>query len=211
MEKIDSQLNLPPGEEKFLKGISLLTGVGAQKDESMAAANLLDSSDFDNPSGLFACALIYFCGVGVTRNPQTASEFAQKYLQLDSKGKYSKLCTEVIDGSVGSSNALKALYALGPSGGSSGPATFNANLYSTASAAKNKKLYLVGGGAGALVVAIALFVLVPKIGGPLPASEAPDAASLFAPEEIVEAKRKALEQAGLIRTEARNEAMKGQK
>jgi TPR repeat protein len=211
MEKIDSQVNLPPGQEQFLKGISLLTGVGAQKDESMAAASLLDSSDLDNPSGLFACALIYFCGVGVTRNAQTASEFAQKYLQIDPKGAYSKLCMEVIDGSVGSSNALKALYALGPSAGSSGPAAFNANLYSTASAAKNKKLYLVGGGAAALVVAIALFVLVPRIGGPLPASSAPDAASLFSSDEITEAKRKALEQAGLVRTEARNEAMKGSK
>lgn len=208
---MDSQVNLPPGQQQFLKGISLLTGVGAQKDESMAAASLLDSSDLDNPSGLFACALIYFCGVGVTRNAQTASEFAQKYLQLEPKGAYSKLCKEVIDGSVGSSNALKALYALGPSAGSSGPVAFNANLYSSASAAKNKKLYFIGGGAVASIVLIALVLLVPNIGGPLPASEAPDAASLFTPEEIIEAKRKALEQAGIIRTEARNEAMKGQK
>jgi len=36
------------------------------------------------------------------------------------------------------------------------------------------------------VVAIPLIVLVPKIGGPLPASSAPDAASLFSTDEITE-------------------------
>ena len=139
----------------------------------------------------------------VTRNTQTAAEFAHKYLSIEPTGRCARIAHEVVDGSLGSQNALKALHALDNN---------NANLASfgnepvkngdQARLAKNKQNYMIGGG---VVVALLLvvFVLIPNIGGGGANSE--DPAKLFTSDEINVAKQRALERAGLYRTEARNQ------
>ena len=197
------------GEEQFLKGMAHLKGAGQTKDEGLAAANLLDASDLNHPTSLVACALLYFCGIGVTRNIQTAVEFSQKYLMAEPTGRCARIAHEVIDGSLGSQNALKALHALDNSSPNlSNLDRDNINSQEQARKAKNKQLYII---AAVAIVAVLLliFVLIPKIGSGGASSE--DPAKLFTSDELNIAKQKALERAGLYRTEARNQSMNEEK
>jgi len=194
------------GEQYFLKGMAHLKGIGQTKDEGLAAANLLDASDINHPISLAACALLYFCGIGVTRNTQTAAEFAQKYLAIEPTGRCARIAQEVIDGSLGSQNALKALHSLDNK---------NASLVNDpvsnpdqARQAKNKQNYMIGGGV-VLALLLVVFVLIPNIGSGGASSE--DPSKLFTSDEINVAKQRALERAGLYRTEARNQTSNEEK
>ncbi|QWD80516.1 hypothetical protein ICV01_04210 [Polynucleobacter sp. MWH-Spelu-300-X4] len=196
--------NTPAGEEQFLKGMAYLKGIGQTKDEGLAAANLLDASDLNHPTSLAACALLYFCGIGVTRNTQTAAEFAQKYLLIEPTGRCARIAHEVVDGSLGSQNALKALHALDNSATNlSNLGRDTVNNADQARQAKNKQTYLIAGGA-VIALLLVVFVLIPKIGGGSASSEDPE--KLFTSDELSVAKQKALERAGLYRTEAKNQS-----
>ena len=202
------------GDEEFIKGINYLKGSGGyQRDEGMAVASLLDSSDLDNPKAILACSLLYFCGVGVTRNTQTAAEFAHKYLSIEPQGPYIRFCKEIIDGSIGSQNALNILNSFGPSGAERlgeflTPETPSEQLIAKA---KNKKLYLIVGAIGVVLVVAILAIFIPQLGGSLPSNVATEPSKLFTSEELEQAKQKALSLAGQYRTEARDAAMKEKK
>jgi hypothetical protein len=206
-----NEIHPPSGRDQFLKGMSFLKGVGQGKDEGMAAASFLDSSDLNYPDGIFATSLIYFCGVGVSRNTQTAAEYAQQYLNNFGNQKHSKNCNEIISESMGTQNALKILHALDKAYTSteSNVASVNQNLpiAEIRSASNNKKMLLILLGASLVTLAIGGFFLLPKAGGglSLPVSKEPSA--LFSANEIQEAKRKALERAGVVRTDARTEVL----
>lgn len=205
----ESATNALPGQEQFLKGMAHLKGLGQPKDEGLAAANLLDASDLNHPTSLAACALLYFCGIGVTRNAQTAAEFAQKYLAIEPTGRCARIAAELVDGSLGSQNALKALHALDNSAANLSQLSQNPGKSAgLAHQAKNKQLYLIGGGV-AIALLLVVFVLVPNIGGGGASGE--DPAKLFTSDELRTAKQKALERAGLYRTEARNQTLNEEK
>jgi hypothetical protein len=187
--------------------------VGQGKDEGMAAASFLDSSDLNYPDGIFASSLIYFCGIGVTRNLQTAAEFAQQYLNNFGDQKHSKNCKDIISESMGTQNALKILHSLDngeakniKKGIAASPSE-SSTIPQLAVASSNKKMIFIFLGASVVILAIGIIFLLPKAGGDLLLPTAKEPAALFTPDEIQDAKRKALERAGIVRTEARTEAI----
>lgn len=93
----------------FKEGMGFLRGIGTPQDFAMASARLLDSADLNHPPALFYCALLYFAGVGVSRNPQTASDYASRYLETSPAGQFEQVAKEVIDGTFGTENARKLL------------------------------------------------------------------------------------------------------
>lgn len=93
----------------FKDGMALLRGIGTHQDFSMAAARLLDSADFNHPPALFYCSLLYFAGVGVSRNTKTASEYAGRYLDIEPEGQFAEIAKAVINGTLGTENARKLL------------------------------------------------------------------------------------------------------
>ena len=206
----ENQIQSPPGRDQFLKGCNYLKGIGQAKDEGMAAASFLDSSDLNYPEGVFASALIYFCGIGVTRSTQTASEFAQQYLNNFPEQKYSKSCGEIINGSMGTQNALKVLHELDknqPKKPLSSTLNLSTSTVTQIEVAKsNKNMLFILLAAGVLILGGGIFFLLPKAGGNMTLPTPRDPVTLFTPEELMDAKRKALEKAGVIRTEARTAA-----
>jgi hypothetical protein len=77
--------------------------------------------------------------------------------------------------------------------------------------AKNKKLYLIVGAIGVVLVVAILAIFIPQLGGSLPSNVATEPSKLFTSEELEQAKQKALSLAGQYRTEARDAAMKEKK
>jgi hypothetical protein len=209
----ENQLTVHPGREAFTRAFKHLKGIGQPKDAGLAAAGFLDSSDLKFPEGILACALIYFAGVGVTRNTETASEFANEYLSLAQDARLGKIAKEIVDGSLGTQNALKSLAELDNSDASiANPALkTNSNSAGIAPPKNNLKLIVGFGVLGLVVVGGAVFFMLPQAGGnmSLPVSQEPS--TFFKTEEIQEAKRKALEKAGVVRTEARTEVRDAQK
>ncbi len=208
-----NEIQAPAGRDQFLKGMSVLKGVGQSKDEGMAAASFLDSSDLNYPDGVFASSLIYFCGVGVSRNVQTAAEFAHQYLNNHGDQKHSKNCREIISESMGTQNALKILHGLDKgeanlTGKSKALSSFDsAPIPQITAASGNKKMLLIFVGVGIGVLGLSFLFLMPKAGGELLLPTPKEPSALFTPEEIQEARRKSLERAGVVRTEARTESM----
>lgn len=209
----ENQLTVHPGREAFTRAFKHLKGIGQPKDAGLAAAGFLDSSDLKFPEGILACALIYFAGVGVTRNTETASEFANEYLSLAQDARLGKIAKEIVDGSLGTQNALKSLAELDNSDASiANPALkTNSNSAGITPPKNNLKLIVGFGVLGLVVVGGAVFFMLPQAGGnmSLPVSQEPS--TFFKTEEIQEAKRKALEKAGVVRTEARTEVRDAQK
>ena len=209
----ENQVTAHPGREAFARAFKHLKGIGQPKDPGLAAAGFLDSSDLKYPEGILACALIYFAGVGVTRNTETASEFANEFLSLAQNARLIKIAKEIIDGSLGTQNALKSLGDLDNSGDRSLNEPSRANSPSSAIAPPKNNLKLIAGFGvlGLAVVGGAVFFMLPQAGGNMSFPVAQDPSTFFKPEEIQEAKRKALEKAGVIRTEARTEVRDAQK
>jgi len=209
----ENQVTAHPGREAFARAFKHLKGIGQPKDPGLAAAGFLDSSDLKYPEGILACALIYFAGVGVTRNTETASEFANEFLSLAQNARLIKIAKEIIDGSLGTQNALKSLGDLDNSGARSLNEPSQANSPSAAIAPPKNNLKLIAGFGvlGLAVVGGAVFFMLPQAGGNMSFPVAQDPSTFFKPEEIQEAKRKALEKAGVVRTEARTEVRDAQK
>jgi hypothetical protein len=209
----ENQVTAHPGREAFARAFKHLKGIGQPKDPGLAAAGFLDSSDLKYPEGILACALIYFAGVGVTRNTETASEFANEFLSLAQNARLIKIAKEIIDGSLGTQNALKSLGDLDNSGDRSLNEPSQANAPSAAIAPPKNNLKLIAGFGvlGLAVVGGAVFFMLPQAGGNMSFPVAQDPSTFFKPEEIQEAKRKALEKAGVVRTEARTEVRDAQK
>ena len=209
----ENQVTAHPGREAFTRAFKHLKGIGQPKDPGLAAAGFLDSSDLKYPEGVLACALIYFSGVGVTRNTETASEFANEFLNLSQDARLSKIAKEIIDGSLGTQNALKSLSDLDKSGdlSSSSGAQTSSSSVGIAPPKNNLKLIVGFGVLGLVVVGGAVFFMLPQAGGNMSFPVAQEPSTFFKPEEIQEAKRKALEKAGVVRTEARTEVRNAQK
>ena len=203
----ENQAIAHPGRESFTRAFKYLKGIGQPKDQGMAAAGFLDSSDLKYPEGILACALLYFTGVGVTRNTETASEFAKEYLSFTQDARLRKVAKEIVDGSLGTQNALKSLNDLDKS--SEPTSSFTAQTSSPTIALpppKNKmKLIFLFGLLCLAVVGGAIFFMLPQAGENMSFPAGQDPITFFQSDEIQEAKRKALEKAGVIRTEARTE------
>lgn len=92
----------------YVKAIEYL----AAKDEGMAVASFLDASDLGHPEATIKSALLYYTGIGITRNLQTASEYAQKYLALAPHGRHANTAREIIGASLGAANGKRILYTV---------------------------------------------------------------------------------------------------
>jgi len=209
----ENQVTAHPGRDAFIRAFKHLKGIGQPKDPGLAAAAFLDSSDLKYPEGILACALIYFAGVGVTRNTETASEFSNEYLSLSQNTKLNKIAKEIVDGSLGTQNALKTLSDLDKSSELTVNDSSQASSPSVGMAQpKNNLKLIVGFGfLGLVVVGGAVFFMLPQAGGNMSFPVSQDPSTFFKTEEIQEAKRKALEKAGVVRTEARTEVRDAQK
>ncbi len=188
-----------------------------EKDLGMSIASMLDSSDLEYPPAYLTCALMYFTGTGITRNTETASEFASKYLLFSPNGKYSKAANEIISGSLGTQNATKLLMDLskeitqaskfGPEAmGSTGTVSSQGTGHKVSKS--NIKL-IAGAGVGVVVlVGAALAFLLPSAGGDLMLAppQSFDVKNVFTEDELKQSRTKALEEAGIIRTQARTKA-----
>ena len=97
------------GVEMFKEGLALLRGMGVQQDFAMASARLLDAADLQHPTAFYFCALLYSSGVGVSRNPQFATDYAERYLEADPEGAFKVTAKDIIDGTLSAENAKKLL------------------------------------------------------------------------------------------------------
>jgi len=178
----------------FRKGGDYLHGRGVAKDEGMAAASFLDASDLGHEAGTIMSSLLYYIGVGVTRNTQTAGEYAQKYLLSEPQGRHAGMAQEIIDGSLGTENARRILY---------GRAAQTQGAASNGKGTGPRKNILLGGVAAFVaVLAIAGGVLYAKRDkGGLP-DDVSSTAPLISNEERDAAKREALAIAASLKAEA---------
>lgn len=99
----------PSAQALFAQGVALLRGAGGKQDFGLAAARLLDASDLNHPYAHLYCALLYFCGEGVSRNVATAQEYASRYLEADARGRFAAEAKGLLDGSLGTAKARKLL------------------------------------------------------------------------------------------------------
>ena len=98
------------GQVMLEEGFQYLRGKGTQQDFGMAAAKLLDSADTGLEEAYVFCALIYYCGIGVMRNIETAVEYATKYQEAKPHGDYARLIDEILTGTIGTDNAKNILF-----------------------------------------------------------------------------------------------------
>jgi TPR repeat protein len=81
-----------------------------QGNLGMALARALDASDLQSDEAVLLVALMYFTGTGIQRNTETASFYAQKYLDLSSQGKHRSDAKSIIDGTIGTANAKRLIF-----------------------------------------------------------------------------------------------------
>jgi hypothetical protein len=203
IENIQSTSNV--GNDEFIKGINYLKGInGFAKDDGIAIASLLDSSDLGNPEATFICSLLYFCGIGVERNIQIATEFSWKYLNLKPDGPYITNCKEIIDGSIGSHNALKLVYSFGPKTSN----TINDFLISSGSVEggqiklKNRKIFIFLTFLITSLVTIGIIIFIPNLGGALREKNDTGQTKFFTEDELDQAKQKVFITVSKFKTEA---------
>lgn len=206
MENIES---LKPSPAEDLKqGVAYLTGVGQSKDEAMAAACFLNAFDRGSSDGAVAAAIVYYCGVGVARSTQQASEYANIYLIKEPNGTYVRSMRELIDESLGSENAKKILMELGGSKPSSSvaPKQVQNNIGPDQRNLDNKKV-LVFAAAGVLAFGVILAILFGAMSTGVGSLAKPvQLEKLFTLEELKVAKEESQSLAGLVRNEARQSA-----
>lgn len=179
----------------FQDGISLLRGDGAPQDFGMAAARMLDASDYGHPAATFYAALMYFCGVGVSRNIQSAREYALKYLQMAPDGPFKASAKEIVDGSLGTKNAEKILFSRPD------------QIATSASKRKLSLPLLVGVGVVILIGIVASFMLIRSKVAPSAVQMAADIKidQLLTKEEIDQANKEALTIAASLQSNAKLE------
>ena len=97
------------GQSMLEEGFKFLRGKGSQQDFGMAAARLLDAADTGLEEAYVFCALIYYCGVGVMRNTESAVEYASKYKEAQPHGDYAQVIDEILTGTIGTENAKNIL------------------------------------------------------------------------------------------------------
>ena len=81
-----------------------------QGNLGMALARALDASDLQSDEAVLLVALMYFTGTGIQRNTETASFYAQKYLDLTPEGKRRSDAKAIIDGTIGTANAKRLIF-----------------------------------------------------------------------------------------------------
>lgn len=81
-----------------------------QGNLGMALARALDASDLQSDEAVLLVALMYFTGTGIQRNTETASFYAQKYLDLTPEGKHRSDAKAIIDGTIGTANAKRLIF-----------------------------------------------------------------------------------------------------
>ena len=161
----------------------------------MAAARMLDASDYGHPAATFYAALMYFCGVGVSRNIQSAREYALKYLQMAPDGPFKASAKEIVDGSLGTKNAEKILFSRPD------------QIATSASKRKLSLPLLVGVGVVILIGIVASFMLIRSKVAPSAVQMAADIKidQLLTKEEIDQANKEALTIAASLQSNAKLE------
>lgn len=82
----------------------------AQGNLGMALARALDAAELDHPDAVMLVALMYFAGVGIQRNLETAAQYANKYIELSPEGAQVKEAKYMLDGTLGTENAKRLVF-----------------------------------------------------------------------------------------------------
>ncbi len=186
------------GVETFKEGLALLRGMGVQQDFAMASARLLDAADLQHPTAFYFCALLYFCGVGVSRNTQFATDYAERYLEADPEGAFRVSAKDIIDGTLSAENAKKLLMEK-----PSRPKPSVSNPIDQPKSKKNTILLLAVGLPVVLITLLAVFAL--SKGGSASAPESISGIkleSLISKEEVDQARKDALSIAANLQADA---------
>lgn len=184
----------PAPEDMYLQGMAFLKGVGAARNESMAIARFLDASDLGHAEAAFKAALMYFNGVGITRNVDEAQGLAKRCLELGpSSALIQRYCKELTEGSIGTENVRRLLEQ-----------DEETILQSDVQLAQKKKATTL------VLAAAALTVLFAGMGAyfyfstqdRLDLPSAAGIASVIPPEELAQAKKDSLAAIASLRAEA---------
>jgi hypothetical protein len=188
----------PLPNQVFSEGMGYLRGTSGAQDFGMAAARLLDASDLGHKVAHFYCGLLYFCGVGVTRNAQTASEYATRYLEADPAGPFVDAARGLADGSLGTENAKRILLK--------GPATPKKAGPAQPPARGIPKAALIGGAAAVVAIGAAAVVFVMRPGAPsqLDSIAAIKLDTLLPADDLDKARKEALTVAASLQTGAQS-------
>lgn len=186
------------GVEMFKEGLALLRGMGVQQDFAMASARLLDAADLQHPAASFFCALLYFCGVGVSRNTEFATDYAERYLDADPEGAFKVAAKDIIDGTLSTENAKKLLLEK-----PSLPKPSVLNPIDQPKRKKNNILFVAVGLPLVLIALLAVFALSKGGGASSPESiSGIKLESLLPKEEVDQARKDALSFAANLQADA---------
>jgi hypothetical protein len=176
--------------------MAYLRGTSGTQDFGMAAARLLDASDLGHRVAHFYCALLYFCGVGVTRNLQSAGEYAGRYIDADPSGPFVEAARELEAGSLGTENAKRILMK--------GPATPKKASAAPQPARGLPKAAIIGAAAAVVAIGAVAVVLVLRTGAPsqLDSPAAIKLETLLPADDVDKARKEALTVAASLQTGA---------
>ena len=122
----------------------------AQGNLGMGLARALDAAELDHPDAVMLVALMYFAGVGIQRNLETAAQYANKYMELSPEGAQVKEAKYIVDGTLGTENAKRMIF-----GSKSLNTAAYKNLGGPLVASKSKNVTLAIAGLLVLVLAFA--------------------------------------------------------
>lgn len=107
-QPLSSENSRPSPEALFSEAQIFIT----QGNLPMAVAKILDASDLEHPEATLIAAAMYFAGVGISRNQDEATKYAQKYIALsgESTSPKTKDAHAIIDGSIGTINARRLIF-----------------------------------------------------------------------------------------------------
>jgi len=153
------------------------------QDDGMAAAAFLDASDLGHPEATLMSALLYYIGVGVTRNVLSARQYAQKYLELAPQGNHVVTAHEIINESLGTENGRRMLY------GDAAQTVMASN--EKAKAGSRRVVLISAGGAVAVILLIAVGIFISSHWASSLPGEKTENSSLKSNEERDQAKKDA--------------------
>lgn len=100
----------PVAAQVFTEGLGYLRGTGSSGELRMAAVRLLQASEMGLAIADMYCALLYFCGVGVTRSLPSAIDHAARYLVAEPFGPFASAARGLAVGSLSAEHARRLLF-----------------------------------------------------------------------------------------------------
>jgi TPR repeat protein len=111
-QNASSTLNAPTtdqGDELYERGMAFIHGSGVEQNYGMAIASFLDGMDMGHADCTIKASLIYYLGAGISRNAETAKQYARQYLKLKPDGEFGMVAGQIVRESLDVSTARSLL------------------------------------------------------------------------------------------------------